>query len=114
MPVWVIWIYGVMALISIISVKDENYMTVYDRVWVTLVSAFSCAMVMAAMFFFWSPMSYGTILGVQGRYFLPPYLAMMYCLRNKRIALKWNIEKPLFFVNIGLAILMVWYVIRNF
>lgn len=113
-PVWVIWIYGLMALINTVSVKNERHMTIPDRVWVTLVSVFSCVMFMAAMFFFWSPRSYGIIVGIQGRYFLPPYLAMMYCLRNKRIALKWNIEKPLLLANVVLASVAVWYIMRNF
>lgn len=113
-PVWVIWIYGVMALVNTISVKGDRYMTIPDRIWVTLISALSCAMFMAAMFFFWSPMSYGVIVGIQGRYFLPPYLAMMYCIRNKRMALKWNLEKPLFLANIVLACVAVWFIMRNF
>jgi uncharacterized membrane protein len=93
-----------------ISVKGERYMLITDRVWVILVSAVSCAMFMAAMFFFWTPKSYSVIEGVQGRYFLPPYLAMMYCVRNKKFALKENIERPLFFATLLLAGITVWYI----
>jgi uncharacterized membrane protein len=114
MPVWVVWIYGVLSLISLISVKGGQHIRIYDRIWMLLICAFSCVMVMAAMFFFWSPMSYGVIIGIQGRYFLPPYIAMMYCVRNKWIALKWNLEKPLFFTTVMLASCVVWYVMRNF
>lgn len=113
-PVWVIWIYGGMALVNTISIKGEKQMSIPDRVWVTLLSVFSCVMFMAAMFFFWSPKSYGIIVGIQGRYFLPPYLAMMYCIRNNKIALKWNLEKPLLFANVILASVAVWFVMRNF
>lgn len=40
-PVWIIWLYLAMSLGSTISVKQERYMTISDRILVVLLSAFS-------------------------------------------------------------------------
>lgn len=98
-------------LLSTISSKsDKIFMSAGNKVLLfgsTFVTALLCAL---AMFLFYSPKSYGVILGLQGRYFLPFYLAILLCFRNRKISIKYNIEKILLIANVFLCS----YVVVNF
>lgn len=82
-----------------------------DRLIVNFFSVVSCGLCLAAMLLLWTPKGTGTIMGVQGRYFLPPIIAVLFTMRTSKLQISRNIDRELlytmFIVNIG----VIYYVL---
>jgi len=101
MSTWVILLYGVIGLLSTVKTAGEiSAFTAKDRIAVSFVSLISCAMCAMGMLLFWTPRSYTMIEGLQGRYFLPPYLALLFMLRNDNLVVNKNIDNKLLFASV--------------
>lgn len=56
---------------------------------------FSSALVILSMWIFWTPLNYGIIAGVQGRYFIPMLMLMVLLLKNKTALIKKDMSRLL-------------------
>lgn len=75
------------------------------------VALLSSAMVILSMWIFWTPLNYGTIAGVQGRYFIPICMLLVLMLKNKKLIIKKDISKLLIigaYVILVMACLYIW------
>ena len=58
----------------------------------------SVAMVVAGMMFSWTPIGSPAIEGIQGRYFIPLLLPLVFCLKNTTLTLKKSLDREMIFI----------------
>ena len=80
-----------------------------SKCWVLLLVLGSCALVLASMFLSWTPMSSDSILGVQGRYFLPLLPAVFLLLRSDAIQVTEGIDRHIVFLGGALNVFVLAY-----
>ena len=80
-----------------------------SKCWVLLLVLGSCALVLASMFLSWTPMSSDSILGVQGRYFLPLLPAVFLLLRSDAIQVTGSIDRHIVFLGGALNVFVLAY-----
>lgn len=114
LPWMVILAYAFIGLVSAFSLDGERFLFIKDKVWIGLFALISCGMCAAAMLLFWTPKGYGYIEGVQGRYFLPPYLACLFCLGGDKVRFRKNIDRELLFITVLLSAVMIFCLLRLF
>ncbi|MBQ4521714.1 MAG: DUF2142 domain-containing protein [Lachnospiraceae bacterium] len=80
-------------LLEFFREKEQYVIKVKERVCYGVIAALISLAVVAAMWLAWTPISYDTIQGIQGRYFLPmiPLLYLMVA-NNKKIRIKSSIN----------------------
>ena len=69
-----------------------------NKLWMTLLVIASIMLTLTSMMIAWTPLSYSTIEGVQGRYFIPLLIVVYLILRNKFIAVSPKTDKYAIFV----------------
>lgn len=79
------------------------------KCWVLILVLGSCALVLASMFLSWTPMTSDTILGVQGRYFLPLLPAVFLLLRSDAIQVTEGIDRHIVFLGGALNVFVLAY-----
>jgi uncharacterized membrane protein len=97
-PNFLIFMFIILLMLSILKVKNEKlYFNKKDRCLIVIIICLVFSLVCAAMLLSWTPLSYNTIEGVQGRYFLPILPLALLLFRNSTIALKKSIDNILIF-----------------
>lgn len=114
LPWFVILLYAFIGLVSAFSLDGDRFLSVKDKSFMAIFSIISCGLCAAAMLLYWTPKGYGYIEGLQGRYFLPPYMACLFCLGGNSVRFRKNIEKELLFLNVLLSAIMVFCLLRLF
>lgn len=80
-----------------------------SKCWVFLLILGSSGLILASMFLSWTPITSSTILGVQGRYFLPLLPAVFLLLRGNGITINSSIDRHIIFLSSTLNILVLAY-----
>lgn len=96
------------------TIKPENtpdYFKTRDRIWIMILGLVSMGLAAAAMLIYWTPATYGSIAGIQGRYFIPPVIMMVLCARNGLITTKKKITSGLLMTTLILGMISVFYVL---
>lgn len=93
-PWWII--IALIACLFITAMKKEN--EAFDlKPWIrclfAIIALYSIACTAAAMLLDWTPISYKEILGIQGRYFLPVLMPLLYVMRGNWVKTNENAEK---------------------
>ena len=93
-PWWII--ITLIACLFITAMKKEN--EAFDlKPWIrclfAIIALYSIACTAAAMLLDWTPISYKEILGIQGRYFLPVLMPLLYVMRGNWVKTNENAEK---------------------
>lgn len=93
-PWWII--IALMSCLFITAMKKEN--ETFDlKTWIrclfAIIALYSIACTAAAMLLDWTPISYKEILGIQGRYFLPVLMPLLYVMRGNWVKINENAEK---------------------
>lgn len=102
-PWFVITIFLVCLLLSTVKVQGEpEYLTKSGRAFMAILGLLCFAMCCGGLLLEWSPIMYGYIMGVQGRYFIPFILTLLLVLRNNVITLKNHIDRYIIFIMIAL------------
>ena len=70
------------------------------KVWCLLLCAACAAGVFTAMLLGWTPLSYNTIAGIQGRYFLPLLPVLIYVLRTEKIRIAGSFRKGIVLLTV--------------
>ena len=106
------WVYialtAALLFASFVSKKGdpEECVRPSGRVWILLISAVSAVLVLASMFFSWTPTSSTMVDGVQGRYFIPLLLPLALVFRGLPFKFRKNSDRHIalvtFFANIML------------
>ncbi|HIT88985.1 MAG TPA: DUF2142 domain-containing protein, partial [Candidatus Merdenecus merdavium] len=77
--------------------KEEQLITIPHKLYILMMSLGSIFLVLFSMLYFWTPMSYTTIEGVQGRYFIPIAFLLLLLCRNSTVVSKKSLIKPIMF-----------------
>lgn len=104
----------VMVYAALRKEKEPQLIPVGERTWMWMVVAGVCALSMAAMLFYWTPISYRTIEGVQGRYFLPVLPLALVALRTRRTCVSDHAESYAAMWTALLQVFVVTAVFRGF
>lgn len=93
-PWWII--IALIACLFITAMKKENEdfdLKPWIRCLFAIIALYSIACTAAAMLLDWTPISYKEILGIQGRYFLPVLMPLLYVMRGNWVKTNENAEK---------------------
>lgn len=93
-PWWIIIV--LMSCLFITAMKKENInfnLKPWMRLLFAVISLYSIACTAAAMLLDWTPISYKEILGIQGRYFLPVLMPLLYVMKGNWIKINDSTEK---------------------
>ena len=110
MPVWVIFGFFILFLISILRQSDsEEYeIGTWKRVWVTMIYIGTYLLILIAMLFGWTTKEQDFVEGIQGRYFLPILPLCLLMFRNKIVCLR---ERNDYIYIVGAAALNIFAVL---
>lgn len=111
-PWLIIFVFMFVLLLATIKPEQESgELILRDKLIVNGFSVISCGLCLAAMLILWTPKLFNTIVGVQGRYFLPPIIASLFTLRTSKLQISRNIDRELLYVMFILNIGVVYYVL---
>lgn len=113
-PLVIIMMYAAIGVLSAICIEGKNVLSVNHKVIMTFLVLVSAGLCVLSMWLYWTPRSYGYIEGVQGRYFLPPYVVALFCIGGENFRLKKNIERELLLCNVLIGTIMVFSILRQF
>lgn len=111
------WFYIVsyVVVLFIASIKVENapvYLKKRDRILVILFGLISIGLSSAALLMYWTPTTYSYIAGIQGRYFIPPFIMMILMIRNDLITTKKKMTRGILMSILILTMISVFYILR--
>lgn len=111
---WVLLIvmFVVLLLATVKPAKESGELVLMDKLIVGFFAVISMGLCIAAMLLLWTPMGARSILGVQGRYFLPPLVAALFALRNSKLQLSRNIDRELLYTMFVINIVVIYFVLR--
>lgn len=98
-------------ILMLMAALGENNQTVVMNKKQRIITGVSVAgtigLVVLSMWIFWTPITFGFIAGLQGRYFIVTMLPIMFMLRNNRFSIKNNIENKCMIILCALIIFAV-------
>ncbi len=89
---------------------EEQLITVGNKLWMWLIFLGVSFIACLGMLLYWTPVTSQTILGVQGRYFLPAFVPAMIAIRTKKTCVSKDADKivaclvPFMYVFIATAV----------
>lgn len=101
----------ILFLATIKPVKEKGEMVLVDKLIVDVFAIASCGLCLAAMLILWTPRTVNVILGVQGRYFLPPFMAFLLTLRTSKLQINRNIDRELLYAMCMVGVFVIYYVL---
>jgi len=85
---WILCFLGIL-LLSVVLVKGETIKVSFrDKLWMFVICSGVFLLIEVAMLIGWTPTYYSSVIGVQGRYFLPILPLLMLLIRTDAIELK--------------------------
>ena len=87
----------VILLVSCLTYSKERKFTIFEKVFFLFISFATYFVLELSMLLVWTPTTLTYITGVQGRYFIPFFILVLFLFRSNIITLKKNINKYLFF-----------------
>lgn len=101
----------ILFLATIKPAKETGEMVLVDKLIVDVFAIASCGLCLAAMLILWTPRTVNVIMGVQGRYFLPPFMAFLLTLRTSKLQINRNIDRELLYSMFMVGVLVIYYVL---
>ncbi|MBQ2800710.1 MAG: DUF2142 domain-containing protein [Lachnospiraceae bacterium] len=78
--------FAIILMLSAFRARGEKqYVTTGNKWWILVITCASAALVLIGMLVSWTPITYVSVEGVQGRYFFPILLLGLMMLRNSKI-----------------------------
>ncbi len=106
-PFWAYTLFALMFLgISRVD-GDEVHVKKNQKVWFVICFVLLFAMSAGSMLISWTTQGNTTIRGIQGRYFTPAFLFLLFCFRGKFITLKRNIDNRIAFLGLTMGVVIV-------
>ena len=87
----------VVLLATIKPVNEEGELIFVDKLFAGGMGLVSWALCLLGLLLLWTPKGSASILGVQGRYFLPTLAIILLALRTKNLQIKRNIDRELLY-----------------
>ena len=105
------WCYGLLFLMVLgvlPKATEQSEITKKQRIWFFLAWLVIFLMAIASMFVSWTTKGNLTVSGLQGRYFTPVFLMLLFlCARNGVLVLKKDISREVSFFGVALGLIIV-------
>ena len=101
----------ILLLATIKPEGEKGELTIVDKLIAIAVAVVSSGICAAGMLILWTPKGSQTILGLQGRYFLPTIAVLLLALRTKGIQIKRNIDRELLYANFVVNIFIIFNIL---
>ena len=98
--IWVV-AYAIIIMTAILNYNSDIYfLGKKNKVIATVSVVFSTGLILLSMWICWTPISYGWIAGVQGRYFIPLLIPLCMILKSDKMVIKPDVTKIIIFSSI--------------
>lgn len=84
---------------------EKQYVTTGNKWWIFLITGASALLVLLGMLVSWTPITYVSVEGVQGRYFFPGLMLGLMILRNSKIIFDKNADRVVMFAGFATTVL---------
>ncbi len=113
-PWYVVIGFILLLFLSALRERDaKQYLTIGNKVYFHLISLGCLGLVTLSMLISWTPMGNETILGIQGRYFIP-FIGVWLCtLRNSNIVFTKKHSGAILFAGFFMQILVIGYLLAS-
>ncbi len=96
-------------LAALRSRGEEQYIEVGHKWWMVCITGASAALVLLGMLISWTPISYISVEGVQGRYFYPLLFFGLFTLRNSKVILSRNLDRELMYAGFAITVIAAYF-----
>lgn len=98
--------FAIIIMLSAFRARGEKqYITTGNKWWIFVITAASAMLVLLGMLVSWTPITYVSVEGVQGRYFFPGLMLGLLLLRNSKIIFDKNSERAIMFAGLATSVL---------
>ena len=112
-PAWVYFQY-VLLFFGITTVRGEkSYITRKQRIAFGIVFLLMFLMTCASMLISWTPVGNTTVRGLQGRYFTPLLLPVLFIFRGNFVTIKESIDGKLAYLQLGISVVVVYNILTS-
>ncbi|MDE6313203.1 MAG: DUF2142 domain-containing protein [Lachnospiraceae bacterium] len=84
---------------------EKQYVTTGNKWWIFIITCASALLVLLGMLVSWTPITYVSVEGVQGRYFFPGLMLGLLMLRNSKIIFDKNADRVVMFAGFATTVL---------
>lgn len=84
---------------------EKQYITTGNKWWIFVITGASIVLVLMGMLVSWTPITYVSVEGIQGRYFFPILLLGLMTLRNSKIIFDKNADRIIAFAGYATTVL---------
>ena len=107
-PKMLIWPFVIMMIISAFRREDEEAaLTLGNRIYMCMIALLVIGFTAMGMLLNWTPLSYGVIEGMQGRYFLQVMVIFFLCLRTKGACVSKKADKVTMFTAVFMQLFII-------
>ncbi len=112
-PAWVYFQY-VLLFFGIITIRGEkSYITRKQRIAFGVVFLLMFLMTCASMLISWTPVGNTTVRGLQGRYFTPLLLPLLFIFRGNFVTIRENIDGKIAYLQLGISVVVVYNILTS-
>ena len=113
MPTFIVYTLGLMAVFASLRKENEEMMIDgWSKLGVMIVSLMVICCVIGGMWIAWTPITYTSVEGVQGRYFLPIVLLLMMVFRTKYMSAKPFMDKVAIMISVYMQPLVILHILK--
>lgn len=113
MPTFIVYTLGLMAVFASLRKENEEMMIDgWSKLGVMIVSLMVICCVIGGMWIAWTPITYTSVEGVQGRYFLPIVLVLMMVFRTKYMSAKPFMDKVAIMISVYMQPLVILHILK--
>lgn len=90
--------FALLLILSFFRRRDEKCVFRFsERCWILVLSFCTVILIIMSMFLTWTPQSYSSVEGVQGRYFLPIFPLLFLVFRNNMVVAEKRLDRHIMF-----------------
>ena len=98
--------FAIILMLSAFRARGEKqYVTTGNKCWILAITCASSALVLLGMLVSWTPITYVSVEGVQGRYFFPILLLGLMMLRNSKIIFDKNADRAVAYAGYATTVI---------
>jgi uncharacterized membrane protein len=98
--------FAIILMLSAFRARGEKqYVTTGNKWWILAITCASAALVLLGMLVSWTPITYVSVEGVQGRYFFPILLLGLMMLRNSKIIFDKNADRAVAYAGYATTVI---------
>lgn len=112
-PAWIYFQY-VLLFLGVMTVRGEkSYITRKQRIAFGVAFLLMFIMTCASMLISWTPVGNTTVRGLQGRYFTPLLLPLIFIFRGNFFTIKENVDGKIAYLQLGISVVVVYNILTS-